>query len=330
MRRGADTVRVAVVATGGTIASRRDERGDVVPVDSARDLFASVRVDPRLELTFVDLAPVPSFAVGLDDMLAVAVQVRALLSSGHEGVLVTHGTDSLEEMAFLVSMLLPVDAPVVLTGSQRPADDPHSDAAGNLVDSLTAVQAGLPPCVVMGGYAVAAFEARKVHTSATTAFSGGAAGALALIDGEDVVLLSRPCRGGNFSDVTPSRLPRVDLVKLGAGTDGAHVDASVAAGAAGIVLEAFGRGNAGPGLVAAVERAATAGVRVLVCSRVGHGLVRPVYGHGGGADLARAGADFAGDLTAPRARVALSLALAHPELGPVDKQLEMVWRGLGG
>ncbi|QIG43177.1 asparaginase [Nocardioides anomalus] len=320
-------MRVAVVATGGTIASRRDDRGDVVPVDGARELFASVPVDPRLDVEYVDLAPVPSFAVGLDEMVAVVLRVRGLLAGGHESVLVTHGTDSLEEMAFLVSMLMPTDAHVVLTGSQRPADDPHSDAAGNLADSLTALQAGLGPCVVMGGYAVAAFEARKVHTSATAAFSGGAAGAIALIDGPDVVPLSRPCRGGNFADVTPPTLPRVDLVKLGAGTDGAHVDASVAAGAAGVVLEAFGRGNAGPGLVDAVERATTAGVRVLVSSRVGHGLVRPVYGQGGGADLARAGADFAGDLTAPRARVALGLALAHPELGPVDKQLEMVWRG---
>ncbi|WP_232679108.1 asparaginase [Nocardioides sp. R-C-SC26] len=315
------------MATGGTIASRRDARGDLVPVDGAAELFATVPVDPQIQLEHVDLPPVPSFATHLDDMVAVALRARSLIEDGCAGVIITHGTDSMEEMAFIAAHLLPLDAPVVLTGSQRPADDPQSDAPANLRDALAAVRARIPVCVVMDGIAIAAVEARKVHTSAPHAFSGGAGGAIALIDGEQVVALARPLRGGTYADVTPGPLPRVDVVAMGAGTDSTHLDASVAAGAAGVVLEAFGRGNAAPPMVESVAHAVDQGVEVLVSSRVGAGLVMPLYGGGGGADLARAGAQFAGDLTPSRARVALSLALAHPELGPAAKQVEQIWRG---
>ena len=107
----------------------------------------------------------------------------------------------------------------------------------------------------------------------------------------------------------PERLPVVDLVRLYAGSDGRFVRASAAAGAAAIVLEGTGRGNANDGVVEAVREATAQGLVVAVCSRCAEGRVAPVYGRGGGRDLAEAGALFAGDLAGPKVRVLLQLAL---------------------
>lgn len=320
-------MRVGLLATGGTISSRRDAAGDLVPVDGAADLLRGVPTPSGVTVIPVDLPPTPSFALTLDDMVGIVLRVRSLLADGSDAVVVTHGTDSLEELAFLAALLLPRDAPVVITGSQRPADDPRTDATRNVADALTVAAAGLDLCVVMGGRAIAGTEARKVHTSDEVAFSGGAAGALALVEAGEIVRLGRASRGGTFAGAVPGPLPRVDLVTVGAGTDGTHLDASVSAGAEGIVLEAFGRGNAAPDLVTSVEDAVTAGAHVVVTSRVAHGLVRPVYGAGGGADLARAGAVHVGDLTASRARVALALTIDQVAVGDVPRRLESIWRG---
>jgi len=105
-------------------------------------------------------------------------------------------------------------------------------------------------------------------------------------------------------------LPRVDLIRLHAGADSLFLRASVGAGAAAIVLEGTGRGNANDQVVAGVREAVEAGVPVIVASRCVEGRVEPVYGRGGGKDLAEAGALFAGDLAGPKVRILLQLALA--------------------
>ncbi|TXK18676.1 asparaginase [Homoserinibacter sp. GY 40078] len=316
-----------MVATGGTIASRSDGRGALVPVIRGAELLAGVPLAPTTTVEVVDLEPVPSYATTLPAMLAVVDRIRGLLDSGCDGVVVTHGTDTLEEMAFLTAMLLPRDAAVALTGAQRPASETDTDATRNLKDAFAVACSSVPVSVVMGGLAIAGAEARKVHSSAIDAFSGGPAGALALIDDGEVIRLSSPLRGAVFAGTSDIAMPRVDIVKVGAGSSFEHVEASMAAGARGIVLEAMGRGNLGDGAVEAVRDAVAAGVTVLLTSRTGAGVVRPAYGLGGGADLAAAGAIFAGDLTTSRARVALSLALGSPGLGSPAEIIERVWRG---
>ncbi|TQJ30734.1 asparaginase [Microbacterium sp. SLBN-146] len=319
-------MKVGLLATGGTIASRHDDRGALVPVLRGEALLGGIRLHPALEVQVVDLEPVASYATTLTAMVDVVLHVRALLETGCEGVVVTHGTDTLEEMAFLTSMLLPLDARVALTGAQRPAGEADTDALRNLADAFAAVREGLPVSVVIGGLAIAGAEARKTHSSAIDAFSGGAAGAIALIDDDEVIRLSRPYRGAVFAGVDRPIVPRVDIVKSGAGTNADHIDASVRGGAAGIVLEAMGRGNTSPSVTAAVERAVRAGVVVLITSRTGAGLVRPAYGVGGGADLRDAGALFAGDLTTSRARVALSLAIGQSDAESVEELVTRTWK----
>lgn len=310
-------MRVAVLATGGTIASRPGSDGYLVVRDTVTDLLAGVRLPAGVTVTGFDVAHRPSFELTLDDMLATVREIRAKLALGFTAVVVTHGTDTLEEAAYLTGQLVPRDARIVFTGAQRSADEPDSDAGRNLSDAITVSAAPEPVgvAVVLGGFAYAAVEARKVHTSALAAFSAGAAGALALVDGDGMLRLSAPARGAYYANrAIPKSLPRVDLIKLAAGADDTHVRASVAAGTAGIVIEAFGAGNATASVFAAVQDACKQGVVVVITSRTGGGRVRPIYASGG-ADLAHAGAIFGGNLTGTQARVALALSLA---MAPAD------------
>jgi len=158
----------------------------------------------------------------------------------------------------------------------------------------------------------AAREVRKVHTSALRAFASPGYGPLGHVDGEVVAFRRAPERraAAALGALDPDPLEtRVDLVRLYAGADDRFVRAAVDSGARAIVLEATGRGNANDTVVAGVRDAVAAGVTVVVCSRAVAGRVEPAYGRGGGADLAEAGALFAGDLAGPKARILLQVAL---------------------
>jgi L-asparaginase len=224
---------------------------------------------------------------------------------------VTHGTDTMEETVYLIDRLLPDQAPpVVLTGAQRAADEADRDGPRNLRDAIrvaaSAAASGRGAMIVFGGEIHAAREVRKVHTTAVRAFGSPGHGPIGHVDGERVSFSRRPERRPPVP--VPEELAPVDLIRLHAGSDARFLRAAVGSGAHAIVLEGTGRGNANEQVVEGVREAVAAGVPVVVCSRCIEGRVEPVYGRGGGRDLADAGATFAGDLAGPKARVLLQLA----------------------
>src|SRR3954454_14216168 len=165
--------------------------------------------------------------------------------------------------------------------------------------------------ICFAGEVHAAREVRKVHTSALRAFDSPGYGPIGHVDGAVVAFRRAPERRGALGRAADPRAldARVDLVRLYAGADARFVRAAIESGARAIVLEATGRGNANDAVVEGVRAAVAAGVTVAVCSRAAAGRVEPAYGRGGGADLAEAGALFAGDLEGATARVLLALAL---------------------
>jgi L-asparaginase len=222
----------------------------------------------------------------------------ALLSPDIDAVVVLHGTDTMEETAFLVDLHHDDDRPVIFTGAQRTADHPDPDGPVNLTAAITA-----------------AVDPANRRRGVLIAFGG------ALLPALDAFR-----RWPDDDPVTRHVLPwntlsgiRVDIVALYPGADGTHIDASVSAHAHGIVLTALGSGNTNPTVVDAVRRACQAGVVVVVSSRVPEGPLTASYGGGGGGhDLRVAGAIPAHTLRAPQARVLLTtLIAAHstvPEL----------------
>jgi L-asparaginase len=320
--------RTRLIATGGTIASRRSPQGLLSGATGAELLEAAGLAQAGIEVE--DVGSRGSYAFTLADLTGLAGRVRAALDDGVDGVVLTHGTDTMEETAFLLELVHGDDRPVVLTGAQRPFDSVAPDGPGNLAAALQVAASpharGLGALLVFDGLAWQARGVRKTETLASGAFSAPGRGPALRIVSESVLPLSRQRRPAPFRlDTGP--LPRVDVVPLYVGVADALLQAAVAAGARGVVLQALGAGNAPPSVTDSVGRLVAGGIPVLVTSRVTAGPVSPLYAGGGGADLARAGAVFAADLSPWQARLLLSAALAGATDDPGAAVSE--WLGLG-
>ena len=309
--------RVHLLATGGTIASRRTDDG-LSATTPAAELLAAAGPLPGLEVTVSDLTTVPSFALTGADVRALVREVRRQLADGVDGVVVTHGTDTMEESAFLADLVHDDPRPVVFTGAQRPFDAPAPDGPANLADALRVAAdpaaRELGVLLAFDGLVFAARGVRKVETLRSAAFGAPGRGPVLRVAGGTVVPRGRPPRPPALPLDLDTELPRVDVVACAQGSDDALLRAAVAAGAAGVVLEAFGAGNVPPLVAAAAAELVAGGVPVLVCSRVPSGPVAPLYA-GGGASLARDGALLGGDLSPWQGRLLLAAALA---LDPQD------------
>ncbi|TCO17311.1 L-asparaginase [Kribbella steppae] len=305
---------VQVLTTGGTIASRPAPNGSVSVALSGAELIAAAA--PVREILRKH-----SFAFTLADLLTIAREVMSATAGG-DGVVVTHGTDTLEETAYLLDLVGPA-APVVLTGAQRHAGEPDCDGPRNIADALLVAGSpqarGLGPLVVMGGRIHAARPAIKAHTLAPDAFRSFDGGPIGEVRQGQVRIWSTPVRPAGFP--LPLQLPRVDIVASYVGAGGNQLAACRAGGAQGIVLEALGAGNPTPAVLAEVRTCIDAGLPVLVTSRCAAGPTTPIYGAGGGADLIRAGAVMAGALPSSKARILLSIALASESLHLINAHL---------
>lgn len=304
---------VVVITTGGTIASKPASDGAVVAAVSGDDLVAAV---PELRdegpLDVREVLRIGGYLITAEQMLTVARAARdAAREVGVAGVVVTHGTDTMEETAYLTDLIHDGDAPVVFTGAQRHAGSAHSDGPVNLLNAVRMARSagarGLGAVLALEGRIDGAREATKLDTYARRAFGGD--GQVGWMGAEGVRIARRRSRPATLAGANALE-PGVALIKLVAGIDGTFVDAALRAGARGIVLECFGLGNANHAVVEATRRAVERGVVVVVVSRCPSGSVAPVYGNGGGHDLDAAGAIFGGDLSGPKARVLLMAALA--------------------
>ncbi|MBA2794757.1 MAG: asparaginase, partial [Thermoleophilaceae bacterium] len=307
---------------------RPTDGGGVVAGVSGGELLAAVPGLAHLESVVVrEVINVGSYLLSPEQVFQIARSVRdAAEEFGVRGVVVTHGTDTMEESAYLCDLIVRGDAPVVFTGAQRNAAAPDSDGPNNLRDAIAIARSdaarGAGALIAMNGRIVGARSATKVHSFALEAFGGLDRGELGDVYGGEVRVLHDRRRPGNLAGIDAIE-PRVALVKLVAGIDGLFVRAAVEAGMRGLILECFGVGNANHAVLDAVGEAVRAGVVVVVVSRCPNGSVAPIYGNGGGHDLREAGALFGGDLSGQHARILLMAALgtAHRP-GDVEELLE--------
>lgn len=305
--------RVALLTTGGTIASVRKAGEAAEPSENAAALLARVSLPVTIEVKAEAFCNLLGSSLDLETAFALCRRIAERLAEPEiAGAVITHGTDTMEETAFLADLALASYKPVVFTGAQRLADEADNDGPRNLADALVLAASplarGLGAVIMFDQEFHAARDATKRHTSRTDAFVSAEHGLLGLIDRGQVFLHRRPLLRTHIK--APRIEKRVDLIYLYLGADGRFLRHAMADGARGIVLEAFGRGNCGPAVVGAAHEAISAGIPVLVTSRCPEGRVEPVYGGGGGsADLAAAGAWFMGDLSGPKARIALALGL---------------------
>ncbi|WP_211319816.1 asparaginase domain-containing protein [Quadrisphaera granulorum] len=297
---------MAVVTTGGTIASTTGDDGVSRPTLSGEGVLGDAAQRAEVAVRVVEALRVDSSTTTLAqaDSIRAAV-VQAMADPAVVGAVVVHGTDSLEETGYLLDLHHDDERPLVITGSQRTADAPDSDAPANLRAALAAAadptHRGRGVLVAFGGALIPVAGTIKRHTSDLAAFAPSAFAPAAVPLPRREALASVP------GDVP---WPRVDVVAVVPGDDGALLHAALDLGTRGIVLQALGSGNATADVVAAVRRATGAGVPVVLTTRVPDGPVVPSYGDGGGgADLVAAGAVPSGLLRAGQARVLLAVLL---------------------
>ena len=290
--------RVVVISTGGTIATCADADGVLRPVRTGADLTAGLGAE------VIDLLALDSSQLTPAEWLRIGAAVRAAAVDGADGIVITHGTDSLEETALWLELTYGGRAPVVLTGAARPADAPDADGPANLRDAMTvaaspmASDAGVLIC-----FAGAVFAPLGTTKIGGTAVFGGTAPVGSVAAGRFTMSATKD-RAHIGAVASP---PRVDIASAYPGADGSAIDAFVDAGARGVVVEAMGSGNAGAPVIEAVRRAGRSGVSVAVTTRVPGGHTGTAYGPAH--DLVDAGAVMVPRLRASQARVLLMAAL---------------------
>jgi L-asparaginase len=305
--------RLVVIATGGTIATSTDIDGIARPTLGGSDLVSDLSTGAYVEV--VDLMAVDSSEIGPPEWDRIAEAVEAAFTAGADGVVVTHGTDTMEESALWLDIFHDGPQPVVCTGAMRSSDAPDPDGPENLRDALAV--AGDPAA---SGLGVAVCLAGTIWQplGLTKTGAGFTGHVLAQVRGQGsgglspavVAAKRRPTLAGARGPT-----PRVDVVATYAGSDAVAIDACVAAGARGIVLEAMGSGNAGQLVVDGARRAGDRGVAVAVSTRAPGVPVAAQYGPGRA--LADAGAVPVRTLRPAQARVLLMAALATGT--PVDE-----------
>ncbi|MFJ6718796.1 MULTISPECIES: asparaginase [unclassified Streptomyces] len=304
--------RVVVISTGGTIASRWQGSGFAADADGS-EVIATAPLPEGVTVEVVDLFSVNSPRLTTAHQLTLLRTVHEVLADPDvDGIVVTHGTDTLEESAFLLDLHHHDPRTVVFTGSQLPMGSADGDGPGNLYDALltAATTRGLGVLIAFAGRVHAARGTVKTQAVALDAFADPSKELLGKVGFGKVTVLRTPQRPAPLAlPAMPEIPPRVDMVMHHADGDATLLNAAVAAGARGIVLIGTGAGNATPQIVDAVAAAVARGVLVALTTRVAAGPVTEIYTHGGAVDLVAAGAVPTGTLRAGQARIAVLSAL---------------------
>lgn len=306
------------------------ERGGAVPRLSGEEVLASVPgVEKVADVQVREFGSYPGPHMTIERMWELRAAILDAIEGGADGVVVTHGTDTIEETVYLLDRSLPPAIPVTLTGAMRNSSELSWDGPANL---MAAVQVAASPeawgrgaMVVMDERIVQGAEVVKTHTEEAGTFQSPNWGPLGIVDHGKVLFYRESRRKATLAPAVP--VMPVDLIKIVAGADSRLIEASLESGAEGIVLEALGRGNVPPAVLPGVGRCIEVGRPVVVTSRSLRGRVLDTYAYlGGGHELREMGVIFADHLTGQQARIELMLTLGISG-GDLERVRQMIEEG---
>lgn len=307
---------VRILSTGGTIASTDSEEG-AGPSKRGEDLVASVpELGEHAELEVSQVAQKPSNDMDPATMATIATEARQASQSDTDGIVVTHGTDTMEESAFYLDLVDGIDLPVVFTGAQRRPDEVSPDGPHNLITAVRVAtheqfQRANGSYIVFNGEVHASRYVTKSHTTSVDTFISPEYGPLGMFTREGFRCYREL---GSHSATIPVAQSEKDvrIVSSAAGADGRMIKLAVEDGVAGIVVEGTGLGNTTGGIGDAIHEAITCDVPVVVTSRCPEGPLAPIYGGPGGAKTLWEHGVLNGDsLSSQKARLKLMLALEY-------------------
>ncbi|HBQ77282.1 MULTISPECIES: asparaginase [Exiguobacterium] len=315
-----------LIHTGGTIAMAQDHSGHVLPND-INPLDASLpRATDIANITTRHFANLPSPHMTPDIMLRLAHFIESELTKEHyDGVVITHGTDTLEETAYFLHLTLGAPVPIVLTGAMRSSNEVGSDGEFNLITALRVAVSeaarGKGVLVVFNGEIHSAFNVTKTHTSSVDTFKSVHFGNLGMVTKDHVYLFNTPLL--KQTHMVTSLSKRVAVLKVYAGMEPDLLLAVKQLGYDGLVLEVLGQGNVPPSIVDAIAELITV-MPIVIVSRCFNGIVQDVYGYtGGGQQLKELGVIFSNGLNSQKARLKLMVEL---EINASQLELEESFR----
>ncbi|MGY3734060.1 asparaginase [Lactococcus hircilactis] len=303
--------KILVLHTGGTISMAEDEQGNVSP-NAQNPLNRLNLPSDQVEIVAEDIFNLPSPHITLEHMLLLKNRIIAACDGDFDGVVITHGTDTLEETAFFLDSTIQRGKPIVITGAMRSSNELGTDGIYNLKTAIRVVadndshDRGV--LVVMNDEIHSARFVTKTHTTNVSTFQTPTHGPLGLLTKNKIFYFHRDSENQHL-DIT-SVTGNVPIIKCYAGMNGEILDLLDPNRIDGLVIEALGAGNLPPSTVAPIERLLAHHVPIVLVSRCFNGIAEPVYDYeGGGSRLHHAGVLFAPEVNSQKARIKLIIGL---------------------
>lgn len=308
--------KIVLLSTGGTIASKKNPETGLYTAGAltGEELAELCDLPQGINLVVETVFQIPSNRMNFEKFVVLKNKIEQVFESKEvDGIVITHGTDTLEETSYFLDLTISDERPVVLTGSQRVPDALGSDAYTNLRHAILAASSDDSHSMgVLTVFNERIFSPRhllKQHASNVDGFTSPGFGYLGIVDQDRVYFYQKPLHKEHYA--IGSELPVVDIIKCYGGSDGKFVQCALESGSKGIVLEAMGRGHVPPPMVEHIADAIKKGMKVVLTSSAAEGEVRTVYDFAGSAfDLKNNGVIYGKDYDSKKARVKLAVLLS--------------------
>jgi len=304
--------KILVLHTGGTIAMKEDAITGGVSPDVANPLMdAVVDIPNEIELIVEDIFNLPSPHITPQHMLQIKERIQLAKNNGVDSIVITHGTDTLEETAFFLDMTIGDLLPIVLTGAMRSSNELGSDGLYNFE---SAIRVAADPqslnkgvLVVMNDEIHSARHVTKTHTTNVATFRTPTLGPIGLVSKHRILFMQELIPTPRFPVETVDGL--IPIVKAYAGMHGELFEGLAQVDIDGLVIEALGAGNLPPDTLAPLQQMIDKNIPVVLVSRCFNGIAEPVYDYqGGGSELQRMGVIFCNSINSQKARLKLLIA----------------------
>lgn len=308
--------KVVLLTTGGTIASRPNKESGKLASGAitGEELASMCNLPEQIEVIVESVFQKASIHITFDDLVVLKDKIEMYFNDPDvSGVVVTHGTDTMEETAYFLDLTIKDDRPVIVTGSQRSPEDLGSDVYINLRHAIFSAYSddlrGVGTVVIFNERIFAARYVKKEHASNIQGFNSFGFGYLGIIDNDEVHVFQKPVKREYFNVKSP--IPQVEIIKCYIGADGKFIKAARDSSVQGIVLEGVGRGQVAPEMMIEVEKAIADGIKIVITTSAEEGAVYTTYDYKGSAyDLYNKGVILGSDNDSKKARIKLAVALA--------------------